>query len=201
MRDSNSRNLLQFDSLVNCCFKPLSQSSNIFALLKLSLYGKIGIVSSTLCAEKYETIHISPTQPILHTYIRWGHYRLEGGIHKTIAETRGFGHSHGFLFHFVHKKSHSLESYRFCSGCRYFKKIAGNLLRNDIKSFLTPLVAVLGLRLRSFAATSVRILSSLATCNKTNTYVLVLAVAEKRGISLLTGAVPVVASLFPYVIN
>ena len=54
-------------------------------------------------AEKYETIHISPTQPILHTYIRWGHYRLEGGIHKTIAETRGFGHSHGFLFYFVHK--------------------------------------------------------------------------------------------------
>lgn len=29
MRDSNSRNLLQFDSLVNCCFKPLSQSSNV----------------------------------------------------------------------------------------------------------------------------------------------------------------------------
>ena len=44
MRDSNSRNLLQFDSLVNCCFKPLSQSS---LFLFYHLLEKRGISVST----------------------------------------------------------------------------------------------------------------------------------------------------------
>ena len=63
MWDSNPREVLPSGGLVNRCLQPLGQSSSIFASLKLSSFGKIGLVTAKELEvpEKSETNHFSPT--------------------------------------------------------------------------------------------------------------------------------------------
>jgi hypothetical protein len=78
-----------------------------------------------------------------------------------------FGHSYGY---FVSLHSQNISFARILQILfrlpAILYKIAGNLLRNDIKSFLTPLVAALGQRPAGFAVTRFESLPALPNTTK-----------------------------------
>ncbi len=93
MWDSNPREVLPSGGLVNRCLQPLGQSSNIFASLKLSPFGKISLVSATELSVlvKSETVHSLPTRPILQYCSRCSHCRPAGRLVECLPRTRVCG--------------------------------------------------------------------------------------------------------------